>query len=198
MVPLPAVLQRNRHLRTITDIINQSSRRPHTIRRVLADTDRVTIAEPLILTAGHIHGVHLWTGTATETPPPRPTVGVWAWNATTGATILDEGCLHVSGITKGQAGQHENMAESLQFIGSNSDEADTLAKIRTAQIGESRCATWTGKGDDGVLRRVHFAARILAHTNTAGQTERLIRGLNINAQAVTRRPNRRQDNAPRP
>lgn len=180
MVPLPVMLHRNRHLSTIADVISESAQQHQTIRHAIAGTDRVIIAEPLILPTGDVHGAHLWMGTATEAPPSRPIVGVWAWNATTGATILDEGCLQVNGITKGQAGQHQNMAESFQFISANPDEADALAKIVTAQIGESHCATWTGKGDDGVLRRVHFAARILAHTNSEGRTEKLIRGLNIN------------------
>lgn len=177
MVPLPVILHRNRYLPAIVEAINRTVAEKRPVTEPISGADRVIITHPLVLPTGETHGLHLWFGSTSETPPDRPIAGTWAWNIATGGTTLDEGCLHVNGITQGQPGEVQNIAESFQYIEPNPDEADALAKLVTSQPGEYHCATWDGKGDDGLARRVHFCARICTDP---GSSQNIVRGLNIN------------------
>ncbi|MBE5465011.1 MULTISPECIES: GAF domain-containing protein [Mycobacteroides] len=177
MVPLPVILHRNRYLPAIAEVITRTVTEKLPITEPISGADRVIITQPLVLPSGEAHGLQLWFGSTSETPPERPIAGTWAWNIVTGGTTLDEGCLHVNGITNGKPGEVQNIAESFQYIEPNPDEADALAKLVTSAPGEYHCATWDGKGDDDLPRRVHFCARICTDPVSS---QNIVRGLNIN------------------
>lgn len=177
MVPVPAILGRNRHFPMINEAIQGSISAKTPALFPVPGSDRVIHTVPLVLTTGEAHGTHLWLGNAGSTPPKRPAAGAWAWNLATGGVNLNAEALIVNGITDRDPGEGGNIAESFRFIESNPDEADALAKLVNAQAGASHCNTWVGKGDDQQLRRVHFSARICMDPLT---DDKLVRGLNIN------------------
>ncbi|SHV17728.1 Uncharacterised protein [Mycobacteroides abscessus subsp. abscessus] len=177
MIPVPAILSKNRHLPVVADAIKGSISARTPALFPVPGTDRVIHTHPLILTTGEVHGTHLWLGNKDMEPPARPPAGAWAWNLSTGGVNLNAEALTVNGITDREPGEGGNIAESFRFIEPNPDEADALAKLVNAEDGASHCATWVGKGEDQQLRRVHFSARILVDPSTS---HRLVRGLNIN------------------
>ena len=69
-------------------------RDPVSDRRVAADqqslvsltpkSDRVIRTEPVLMSDGRIHGVHVWSGPAGDEPPERPIPGPLKWDMTLG------------------------------------------------------------------------------------------------------------------
>lgn len=177
MVPLPAILGRNRHFPLINEAIQGSISAKTAADFPVPGSDRIIHTHPLVMTTGHVHGTHLWLGNQDATPPERPIAGAWSWNLGADTVNLNAGALIVNGITDREPGEAGNIAESFRYIEPNPDEADALAKVVNAHIGATHCATWVGKGEDQQLRRVHFSARIFEEPGTH---HRLVRGLNIN------------------
>jgi Domain of unknown function (DUF5593) len=75
MVPLAAFLRRTLHLSAINDAVTQTARTGTGLLRELPDTDRLLRTEPVTMSDGQVHGVHLWTGPTAAEPPERPIPG---------------------------------------------------------------------------------------------------------------------------
>ena len=77
-------MRRNPHLCCGPTAIAESVQTGQSLTSITPKRDRVIRTEPVVMSDGHIHGVHVWTGPADVEPPERPTPGPLKWDLTLG------------------------------------------------------------------------------------------------------------------
>src|ERR1700726_105889 len=84
LVPITVFLRRNPRLAAIQSAIAESLQTSQSLVSLTPKNDRVIRTEPGAMSDGQIHGVHVWSGPATDDPPERPIPGPLKWNLTLG------------------------------------------------------------------------------------------------------------------
>jgi len=174
-VPLPQILHSNTSRQAISAAIDHARRtgehldHTHAGRRLIAHTLRTF--------AGAVHGVHAWTGAATDPVPPRPPAGAWQFNLTTDKIAGSDDLLDLYRVPAEERRSQRNTAEAFGRLITNTDESAAMAKIVQARPGTEHRATWTVRTDDGDLRAAHFTCRTIAEPTPTGDTEVVLRGI---------------------
>ncbi|MDT5358196.1 MAG: hypothetical protein QOJ56_6728, partial [Mycobacterium sp.] len=83
-VPVTVFLRRNPHLAAIRTAIAESLQTSQSLVSLTPKNDRVIRTEPVLMSDGRMHGVHVWSGPAGAEPPERPIPGPLKWDMTLG------------------------------------------------------------------------------------------------------------------
>lgn len=177
MVPIASVLGRGRYLDDVRALVARVADSGRPVRAKSLDGRRQLIGDPLICFSGQVHGVYAWTGDPGEQPPPRDLAGAWYFNLTTDKIGGSDDLLDLYGVAPEDRRQERLTAEAFGRLLPNADEASALALLVKAQPGTEHQATWTVRRDDGELRAVNLACRVVAETYMDGSREVVLRGI---------------------
>ncbi len=177
MVPLKSVLGRGGYIRPVREMIDQVAARAEAFRGVTPDGRRQLIAVPLISFAGHVNGVYAWAGLAGEQPPRRAVAGAWYFNRTTGLIGGSDGLLDLYGVAPKDRERERLTAEAFTRLLPGNDQSAAMALLARAEPGMEYQATWTVRRDDGELRAVMLACRVVEENADGGRTEIVVRGV---------------------
>jgi hypothetical protein len=154
---------------------------------------RVVRTEPVVMTDGHVHGVHIWLGPPDAVPPPRPMPGPLVWNLSTGLATDTAQSLTNSGMDPDtEQTDGRTFAEDLPTRDLNASETTVLSMTVNGQPGATFCNTWDVTDRQGRLITVGFVARSALETGHDGTTQLVARAMNWRSHRPT--PAVAQDN----
>ena len=84
LVPITVFLRRSPYLSAVRTAIAESVQTGQSLTSITPKHDRVIRTEPVVMSDGRMHGVHVWTGPADVDPPERPVPGPLKWDLTLG------------------------------------------------------------------------------------------------------------------
>ena len=174
LVPISAYLRRNPHLMAIQTAIGETVRGGQPLSSITPKHDRVIRTEPVQMTDGGIHGVHVWVGPPDVEPTARALPGPLKWDLTEGvATDTPESLSNRGHDPSAETPLGTPFTEDLPARDFNPVEAQVLSATSRDRIGRAFCSTWdlTDFRDDPIT--VGFVGRILAG-NVDGARDTLI------------------------
>jgi hypothetical protein len=179
MVPLSAFLRRSPYLSAITEAVAEAAQRGAGMSRTVPNTDRVIRTEPVTMSDGHVHGVHLWTGPAGADVPERPIPGPLVWNLTTGmATDTRESLLNSGMDPEVEPTHGRTFAEDLPRKELVPNETKVLSLTIRADPGDRICSMWDVTDQEGKLISVGWVARANLETMPDGSQHLIGRAMN--------------------
>lgn len=187
-VPLAVFLRRNPNLAAIQTAIAETVASGTGLASITPKTKRVIRTEPVQMTDGRIHAVHVWCGPTDDEPPERPVPGPLKWDLTAGVGSATTEYL----VNAGMDPAHESLTERafVEDIPSrslNKDESKALSWVIDVAPDRTYCTTWDFADKLGSFRRVGWCARTLMEPNEDG-TEHLVgRAMNM-VEAVSSSP----------
>lgn len=183
LVPITTFLRRSPYLAAVKTAIAESVQTGQALTSITPKSDRVIRTEPVMMSDGRMHGVHVWTGPIDEEPPERPTPGPLKWDLTCGVATDTPESLANSGknpeveVTYGRA-----FAEDLPSRQLNPNETKVLAMAVRAEPGQTLCSTWdvTDWQDNPI--RIGFTARSALEPGPDGRDHLVARAINWRAE----------------
>lgn len=186
LVPFSAFLRRNPHLAMLLTAVTDTVATAEALRRATASGDRVVRTEPVVMSDGRIHGVHLWLGPPDAQPPDRPVPGPLVWNLTTGVATDTAQSLANSGMNPGDERTHgRTFAEDLPTRDLNPSETKVLSLAVRNQPGATFCNTWDVTTADGRVITVGFVARSSLEPADDHSEHLVARAMNWRSHRVT-------------
>lgn len=179
-VPLGVFLRRNPNLSAIQTAVAETVTTGNGLASITPKTNRVIRTEPVQMTDGRVHGVHVWCGPADVEPVERPVVGVYKADLT-----LSEGSVTTDFLTNtGRDPAVEeltgrSLAEDIPIRIVNDGEAKALSWSVDPVPGRTFSATWVWKDPTGQFRRVGFCFRIILEAIEDGSEHLIARAMNI-------------------
>jgi hypothetical protein len=183
LVPVTTFLRRSPHLAAVQTAIAESLQNGQSLTSITPKRDRVIRTEPVVMSDGRVHGVHVWTGPADAEPPERPTPGPLKWDLTLGVATDTRESLANSGknpeieVTYGRA-----FAEDLPSRELNPNETKVLAMAVKAEPGQTLCSTWDLTDWQGNAIRIGFTARSALEPGPDGRDHLVARAMNWRAE----------------
>ena len=183
LVPISAFLRRSPYLAAVKTAIAESVQTGQALTSITPKNDRVIRTEPVMMSDGRMHGVHVWTGPINEEPPERPTPGPLKWDLTRGVATDTPESLANSGknpeveVTYGRA-----FAEDLPSRALNPNETKVLAMAVRAEPGQTICSTWDITDWQGNPIRIGFTARSAMEPGPDGRDHLVARAMNWRAE----------------
>jgi len=183
LVPITTFLRRSPHLAAVRTAIAESVQTGQSLTSITPKRDRVIRTEPVVMSDGRIHGVHVWTGPADVEPPERPTPGPLKWDLTVGVATDTRESLANSGknpeveVTFGRA-----FAEDLPSRELNPNETKVLAMAVKAVPGQTLCSTWDLTDWQGEPIRIGFVGRSALEPGPDGKDHLVARAMNWRAE----------------
>jgi len=183
LVPITTFLRRSPYLAAVRTAIAESLRTGQSLASITPKRDRVIRTEPVVMSDGRVHGVHVWTGPADMEPPERPIVGPLKWDLTRGVATDTQESLANSGknpaieVTYGRA-----FAEDLPSRELNPNETKVLAMAVKALPGLTLCSTWDLTDWEGNAIRIGFVARTAIEPTSDGRDHLVARAMNWRAE----------------
>ena len=144
LVPMAIFLRRSPYLAAIQTAIAETVATGNSLASITPKSDRVIRTEPVQMSDGRMHGVHMWIGPADAEPPERPIPGPLKWDMTLGVATDTVESLANAGQGS-DAGSHPRSGRSPRIFPSrelNSDEAKVLALAKDEAPGRTYCTTW--------------------------------------------------------
>jgi hypothetical protein len=179
LVPLTIYLRRSPHLAAIQTAIAETMTTGKSLASITPKSDRVIRTEPVRMSDGRMHGVHMWIGPADVQPPERPIPGPLKWDITVGIATDTVESLVNAGRDPTQAPTHDiAFAEDLPVRSFNSDESSVLALAKDEAPGRTYCTTWTFT-DSGEVIRTGFVARTAIEEVDDGTGHLIARAINL-------------------
>lgn len=179
LVPITTFLRRSPYLSAVRTAIAQSLQTGQSLTSITTKRDRVIHTEPVVMSDGRVHGVHVWTGPADEQPPERPIPGPLKWDLTGGVATDTRESLSNSGrnpeveVTYGRA-----FAEDLPSRELNHNETKVLAMAVKPEPGQTLCSTWDLTDWQGNQIRIGFVARTALEPGPDGRDHLIARAIN--------------------
>ncbi|BBZ47017.1 PAS domain-containing protein [Mycobacterium parmense] len=179
LVPITSFLRRSPYLSAVRTAIAESLQTGQSLTSITPKRDRVIRTEPVVMSDGYIHGVHVWTGPADAEPPERPTPGPLKWDLTLGVATDTRESLTNSGknpeveVTLGRA-----FAEDLPSRELNPNETKVLAMAVKAKPDQTLCSTWDLTDWQGSPIRIGFVARTKIESGPDGRDHLVARAIN--------------------
>jgi len=179
-VPLAVFLRRNPNLAAIQTAIAETVTSGTGLASITPKTKRVIRTEPVQMSDGRIHAVHVWCGPTDDEPPQRPIPGPLKWDLTAG-----EGTATVEYLTNaGMDPAHESLTgrafvEDIPSRSLNRDESKALAWTIDVAPDRTYCATWDFADKLGGFRRVGWCARTLLEPTEDGTDHLIGRAMNV-------------------
>lgn len=185
LVPITTFLRRNPHLAAIQSAIAESLQTGQTLVSITPKTRRVIRAEPVLMSDGRMHGVHIWSGMADAEPPERPIPGPLKWNMTLGvATDTLESLANTGRNLEVEAPEGRAFADSWPSGDLKVNEGKALAAAVKPQPGNTLCDTWDSTDWQGNPIRVSFVARNGLEPGPDGRDHVIARGMNWRAEPI--------------
>ena len=179
-VPLAVFLRRNPNLAAIQTAIAETVASGSGLASITPKTKRVIRTEPVNMSDGCMHAVHVWCGPVDAEPPERPIPGPFKWDVTLGegsATMDYFANAGMDAATESHSGRA--FAEDIPSRSFNRDEAKMLSWTIDAAPGRTFSATWDFPDKLGTFRRVGWCARTLMEPAEDGTEHLIARALNI-------------------
>jgi hypothetical protein len=183
LVPITTFLRRSPYLAAVRTAIGESVQTGQSLTSITPKRDRVIRTEPVVMSDGRVHGVHVWTGPADVEPPERPTPGPLKWDLTVGVATDTRESLANSGknpeveVTFGRA-----FAEDLPSRELNPNETKVLAMAVKAVPGQTLCSTWDLTDWQGEPIRIGFVGRSALEPGPDGKDHLVARAMNWRAE----------------
>jgi Family of unknown function (DUF5628)/Domain of unknown function (DUF5593) len=183
IVPIGKFLRRRPHLSAVRTAIAESVQTGQSLNSITPKRDRVIRTEPVAMSDGRIHGVHVWIGPAGAEPPRRPTPGPLKWDLTIGAATDTRESLANSGknpevdVAFGRA-----FAEDLPARELNPNESKVLAMAAKLDPGRTLCSTWDLTDWQGNAIRIGFVARTAVEVGSDRQDHLVARAMTWRAE----------------
>lgn len=183
LVPITTFLRRSPHISSVRTAIAESLHTGQSLTSITPKSDRVICTEPVVMSDGRVHGVHVWIGPADAKPPERPTPGPLKWDLTLGVATDTRESLVNSGknpdveVTYGRA-----FAEDLPSRELNPNETRVLAMLVKPEAGQTLCSTWDLTDWQGNPIRIGFTARSALEPGPDGRDHLVARAINWRAE----------------
>jgi hypothetical protein len=182
-VPVTVFLRRNPHLAAIRTAIAESLQTSQSLVSITPKNDRVIRTEPVLMSDGRMHGVHVWSGPAGAEPPERPIPGPLKWDMTLGvATDTPESLANTGRNPQVEETYGRAFAESWPSGDLRRNEGKALAAAVKSEPGQMLCDTWDDTDWQGNHIRVSFVARNALEPGPDGRDHVIARGMNWRAE----------------
>src|ERR1700722_19230261 len=183
LVPITVFLRRNPHLAAIRTAIAESLQTSQSLVSITPKKDRVIRTEPVLMSDGRMHGVHVWSGPAAAEPPERPIPGPLKWDMTLGvATDTPESLANTGRNPQVEETHGRAFAESWPSGDLKRNESKVLAAAVKSEPGQMLCDTWDDTDGQGNHIRVSFVARNALEPGPDGRDHVIARGMNWRAE----------------
>ncbi|TGD89611.1 hypothetical protein BayCH28_03105 [Mycolicibacterium sp. CH28] len=180
LVPLTLFLRRNPNLAAVRTAIAETVATRNSLASITPKSDRVIRTEPVQMSDGRIHGVHVWIGPVNEQPPERPTPGPLKWDITLGVATDTVESLANAGFDPIREPTHDMaFAEDLPSRSFNRDEAELLTLMIDAVPDRTYCTTWNFTDKAGHPIRTGFIARTASEVADDGTEHLVARAMNL-------------------
>lgn len=187
-VPLAAFLRRNPNLAAIQTAIAETVASSTGLASITPKTKRVIRTEPVQMTDGRIHAVHVWCGPTGDEPPERPIPGPLKWDLTAGEGTASTEYLLNAGMDPAQESMTGRaFVEDIPSRSLNRDESKALSWVIDVAPDRTYCATWDFADKLGGFRRVGWCARTLMEPSDDGGEHLIGRAMNL-VEAVSESP----------
>src|SRR5271156_5526470 len=182
LVPITTFLRRNPNLAAIQTAIAESLQNSQSMVSITPKSRRVIRTEPVLMSDGRMHGVHIWIGPAEAEPPERPIPGPLKWNMTLGvATDTPESLINTGRNLEVEDPQRRAFADSWPAGDLKPNEGRALAAAVNPEPGHTLCDTWDDTDWQGNPIRVSFVARNGLEPGPDGRDHGIARGVNWRA-----------------
>ncbi|MDT5045169.1 MAG: hypothetical protein QOD88_3897 [Mycobacterium sp.] len=182
-VPVTVFLRRNPHLAAIRTAIAESLQTSQSLVSITPKNDRVIRTEPVLMSDGRMHGVHVWSGPAGAEPPERPIPGPLKWDMTLGvATDTPESLANTGRNPQVEETHGRAFAESWPSGDLKRNESKMLAAAVKSEPGQMLCDTWDDTDWQGNHIRVSFVARNALEPGPDGRDHVIARAMNWRAE----------------
>jgi hypothetical protein len=183
LVPITTFLRRSPYLSAVRTAIAESMQTGQSLTSITPKRDRVIRTEPVVMSDGRMHGVHVWTGPADAEPPERPTPGPLKWDLTLGvATDTRESLANLGKNPEVEVTFGRAFAEDLPSRELNPNETKVLAMAVRAEAGETICSTWDLTDWQGNAIRIGFVGRGAMEPGPDGRDHLIARAMNWRAE----------------
>lgn len=187
-VPLAVFLRRNPNLAAIQTAIAETVASGTGLASITPKTKRVIRTEPVQMTDGRIHAVHVWCGPTADEPPERPIPGPLKWDLTSGEGTASTEYLLNAGMDPSQESMTGRaFVEDIPSRSLNRDESKALSWVIDVAPDRTYCATWDFADKLGGYRRVGWCARTLMEPSEDGGEHLIGRAMNL-VEAVSDSP----------
>lgn len=182
LVPITTFLRRSPYLSAVQTAIAETLQTGQSLTSITPKNDRVIRTEPVVMSDGRMHGVHVWTGPVDAEPPERPTPGPLKWDLTRGVatdtpeSLANSGTNPEAEVTYGRA-----FAEDLPSRELSPNETKLLAMVVRAESGQTLCNTWDRIDWQGIPIRIGFVARTAPEPGPDGVEHLIARAMNWRA-----------------
>jgi hypothetical protein len=189
LVPVTVFLRRNPHLAAIQNAIAESLQNSQSLVSITPKSRRVIRTEPVLMSDGRLHGVHIWSGPADAEPPERPIPGPLKWNMTLGvATDTPESLANTGKNPDVEDVDGRAFADNWPAGDLKPNEGKALAVAVKSQPGDTLYDTWDSTDWQGNPIRVSFVARSALEPGPDGRDHVIARGMNWRAEPATKAP----------
>lgn len=179
LIPLHTYLKRSPLSGEIADAVLSARHSAVGSIRRSTQGSRVIRTEPVAMTDGRIHGVHVWTGSDAATQPLRPVIGCVIWDLTAGTATDTPDALRNSGFDPDNEQTHGRaLAEDLSIGDVHPSEGQLLALTMNCRPGETLCTAWDIRAPSGEPVRVNFTARAALEPSADGTKHLIARAMN--------------------
>ena len=179
-VPISVFLRRNPNLAAIQTAIAETVATATGLASITPKTKKVIRTEPVAMTDGRIHGVHVWSGPTEAEPPERPIPGPLKWDATLGeGSATAEYFVNAGMDPAAEPNSGRAFADDVPSRSLNRDEAKALSWTIDVAPGRTYCATWDFTDKQGTFRKVGWCARTVLETVEDGSEHLIARAMNL-------------------
>ncbi|BBX46792.1 DUF5628 domain-containing protein [Mycobacterium cookii] len=187
LVPITAFLRRKGGRAAIQSAIAESLHTSQSLVSLTPKKDRVIHTEPVVMSDGRVHGVHVWSGPAGDEPPERPIPGPLKWDMTLGvATDTPESLANAGRNVEAEDSEERALAECWPSGELKPNEGRALGAAVRSEPGHTVCDTWDGVDWQGRYIRVSFVARNGLEAGADGRDHLVARGMNWRAEEAER------------
>ncbi len=184
LVPISVFLRRSPDLMAIQTAISESVHSGEAMSTITPRNDRVIRTEPVVMSDGRVHGVHVWIGPLGMEPPPRMVPGPLKWDLTAGMATDTPESIYNSGRDASTETTHgRTFAEDLPLRSLNPNETRVLSMAIQAEPGMTLCSTWNVTDHQGETISVGFVARANPEPREDGDEPLICRAMNWRAES---------------
>jgi hypothetical protein len=182
--PIGRVLRRSPDLSAIQTAIAETVEAGTPFSSITPKGRSVICTEPVRMTDGTVHGVHVWVGPTDAEPPERAVPGPLIWNLTTGVAIDTAQSLLNAGLDPNtDVRRSRAFADELPDRQLSPEEAQALSRAREAPPGTTYCSVWDVADRQGQRIPVGFVVRVSLETIPGSrQQHRIARAMNWRAE----------------
>jgi hypothetical protein len=178
-VPLTSFLRRTSNITAIRAAVDATIDQKSGLVKTVADGQTIIRTEPILMSDGRMHGVHVWTGPPTVRPRPRSVPGAVVWDVTAGIATDTRQALWVAGLNVDTEKTHgRTFAEDIPMGDINVDEPEVLALAVNTKPDDTFCTTWDLTAYDGTPIRTSFVARTALEPSADGTDHLIARAMN--------------------